>query len=706
MAKLFITFLLSCLSLYAEAQTWSPYQELYTDNNISVEISFRYSPTACDVQGVSSKYRYRIKGKLYSTKKYVTWKMDYIHCNGIKYIETNSVNIGLNGYDGIIESLDYTFQGKELEKEIYGISTSHLETKEKKELKGLHSVLPQQIIGGRKIYKGESLTLSFREGMLAAGAQWKWYADSCGGEAIGSGMSITVSPEQTTRYYLKAESNLAASECIYTTVDVSEESKLPTSIYGHSNICTGQTVKLSFVGGKLGENSEWVWYEGSCTGKKAGRGEILTVAPTENTTYFLKATGEFGTTVCISKRVLVETASTAPQGIISGSGTIVCHGTPVQLKVSGGELGREAQWVWYKNNIQPSNKVATGTNVSLFPTEKTRYLVRAEGECGNTTTVSSEIEVLPPPEAPVDIKSEDDQVYKGKKTTLRVLSLNETGSFNWIWNEGKCGGKQIGTGESLRYKFKNPVSISVYSTNTCGASKCITKTFQPLSRSIANTKAEPEKKFQLGFELGANFIGLAPVDKNTTSFKTGIGAETGLMFHPLYKKNIILGLGANFIIGKYFFGKSPVPIKESHNYYTIFQPRVELAAGIKHIKFLTSYTNKMYTEKYSLEDKSRHKESHRQDKIGFGLRIGSNFRNPRAIYFDIAYLMTRKYDWSWNDFNWKFKTEQDWGKGISASVWVHNAVKIDAEVLFKTSNPGYYGNAYNLGIKYNLNRYY
>lgn len=706
MDKVFYTILLSLLYSLTQAQSWSPYQELYTDNQISVGISFRNSPTACEAQGISSKYRYRIKGKFYNTRKYVTWKMDYINCNGIKFIETNSVNIGLNGHDGVIESLDYTFLATELEKEIYDIATNTYDAKEKKEIKGIHSTLPKQILGSKTIYKGQSTTLSIRDGLLASGAEWKWYTDSCDGELAGTGSSITVSPAQTTRYYLKAMSNLSSTECIYAEIIVREDSKLPATIYGDNSICRGGTLKLSFVGGVLGDSSEWVWYEGECGGKEAGRGEVMTASPISSTTYYLSAEGPNGTNQCISKRIIVETPSTAPTSISGDLKSNICPDDNITLKVIGGNIGEGAQWVWYKNSIQPSNKAGMGASLKATLTTDIKYLVRAEGECNNTSDVSIDIQVLPPPEDPTDIKSETAEVYKGKKTTLRVLSFNDTRKFNWVWSDGKCGGKQIGTGEVIKYKFKAPTTISIHSTNTCGNSKCITKTFQPLDRSIINQKAEPSKNIQIGFELGANTAALTPIDKNTTSVKIGVAAEAGLIFHPLFKKNIIIGLGANYIIGKYFFSKSPIPVNEAKNYFMIFQPKAELAAGIKHAKALFTYSNKMYSEKYTLMDNTRQEESYRQDKIGFGLRIGSNYRNPRTIFFDISYLMTRRYDWAWSDFNWSFQSDQKWGKGILASLWIHNAVRIDAEVLFKDENPEFYGTSYSLGIKYNLNRYF
>ncbi|MBT1696876.1 T9SS type A sorting domain-containing protein [Fulvivirgaceae bacterium PWU4] len=51
----------------------------------------------------------------------------------------------------------------------------------------------------------KNTTLSIATGTLNGATEWKWYNDSCGGTALGSGTSITVSPAATTTYYARGE---------------------------------------------------------------------------------------------------------------------------------------------------------------------------------------------------------------------------------------------------------------------------------------------------------------------------------------------------------------------------------------------------------------------------------------------------------------------------------------------------------------------
>jgi M6 family metalloprotease-like protein len=55
------------------------------------------------------------------------------------------------------------------------------------------------------ICSGSSSTLTVSGGSLGTGASWQWYSGSCGGLFMGTGNSISVSPEFTTSYYVRAE---------------------------------------------------------------------------------------------------------------------------------------------------------------------------------------------------------------------------------------------------------------------------------------------------------------------------------------------------------------------------------------------------------------------------------------------------------------------------------------------------------------------
>ncbi|HUH73075.1 MAG TPA: hypothetical protein VLZ75_01585 [Chitinophagales bacterium] len=699
-----LTLIISLLlfSLSVQSQSWTEFKRIYSDQQLEVEISYRNSETACDRHGRSSKYRYKISGKLYTTTAFLVWKIKYIDCNGITYIETNSVNVGRDGIDGIIESLDYTFNSKKVDNESYDVSLSTIEKKDKREFIFLETILPQNIVGSNTIYKGEQTILSINGGQIGTGAKWQWHKDSCDGELIGYGESISISPNQNTTYFFKSVLENKSSNCISHHVDVINGSKLPSEILGENSICQDRSTKLYFPYGILGEHSEWVWLENSCSGKEIGRGNSIMVSPKTQTTYFLKAIGEYGTEDCISKTVSIGTFSSIPISISTQKNS-VCLGESIKLQVNGGTLGQGAEWTWYKNIISPNNKIGIGTSIEEKPTTSTIYIVRAEGPCNKTEGVSINIEVLHIPTEPNSISALS-AIFKGKKTDLKI---DNTLSNNWKWTLNNCDGEHIGTGQSITYKFKKATTISVIDSNSCGKSNCYIQTFYPTKSSSNKSHVDSSKNMLLGFDLGGQTITFLP-SSNSSTILLGVAVEGGLSYYPLFKKMISLGLSANYSVGTFVNNNSPVEVSSKSSIFSILQPKIEFAVGLNKIKLLTSYSNKMYSEKFTLRDNesSIYSNSYRQDNIGLGLRIGSNFRNTRAIFFDVSYLFTRKYNWAWDNFNWKFKTEDDWNHGVSTSIWVHNAIKIEGEFLFKDIHSQNYNKSFRVGVKYTFNRYY
>ncbi len=68
------------------------------------------------------------------------------------------------------------------------------------------SIAPDAILSSNNNFcVGETADLTVDGGSLVAGAQWVWYANSCGGTSIGTGTNITVQPSNAATYYVRAE---------------------------------------------------------------------------------------------------------------------------------------------------------------------------------------------------------------------------------------------------------------------------------------------------------------------------------------------------------------------------------------------------------------------------------------------------------------------------------------------------------------------
>ncbi|WP_346320999.1 hypothetical protein, partial [Chitinophaga sp. YIM B06452] len=98
--------------------------------------------------------------------------------------------------------------------------------------------------------------------------------------------------------------------------------------------------------------------------------------------------------------VTINTPSTAPT--ISLPTPNICVGASATLTLTGGTLGSNSQWVWYRGNCTTGTEIARGVNsITVNPTTTTTYSVRAEGPmtCSNSACVSATVTVYQMPAA-------------------------------------------------------------------------------------------------------------------------------------------------------------------------------------------------------------------------------------------------------------------------------------------------------------------
>lgn len=160
-----------------------------------------------------------------------------------------------------------------------------------------NSVAPDEVMGKGMICRGEKdVRLTVLGGILGKGAHWAWYEGGCSGRKIGEGSAVTVSPIQTTQYFVRAEGGSNTTECRSFTVNVANLSVKPQGIAGPDMVNANQPFSLKITGGKLAEGASWTWYEGTATNKTMiGKGPFLDNIRTEkSTTYFVTAESDCG----------------------------------------------------------------------------------------------------------------------------------------------------------------------------------------------------------------------------------------------------------------------------------------------------------------------------------------------------------------------------------------------------------------------------
>lgn len=459
----FYTFLISILILcqISLAQdNWKSKGEIFKGNGVVVEIDFLIDPQVCSSNLARSKYRFRVTGQ---PKKefYINWRMDYYNCQN-ELVSANHYARIEKDNPAISESSPREFPGVKMANFFYDILASQaVEIRESTPRKYKTSLEPIAISGPASLSVGESSRLSLNGGSLGEGANWKWYTELCGGNLAGTGEYLDIKPDKTTTYFIRAEgSNTTA--CISRTVVVSDISQAAEKISGTELYCGNDSgVTMAVTGGKLSSTAKWVWYAGSCNGARIGEGASIHVTPEANTLYFVRAEGVSGVTECKSFLVRVGTPSEKPRTILGPDRED--YQKAFQLSVSGGRLGTNAQWVWYEGSEVNRKLVQRGPAVyDLKPSQSTTYLVRAEGDCGNSEFIYKYVEIAMPRVKAVAQKSEP-QVKKPLAAFLNAGAVeNNFSQLNSVSNFSLTAGLGNKAGFYGRIKFSSSDANASY----------------------------------------------------------------------------------------------------------------------------------------------------------------------------------------------------------------------------------------------------
>lgn len=327
-----------------------------------------------------------------------------------------------------------------------------------------NSTNASSINGTGAICPGNNASLSVNGGSLGTSANWIWYSSSCGGTQVGTGNSISVSPSSATTYYVRAEGLCNNTSCVSGTVTLHTESSPATSANASpATIIPGNSSTLSISGGSLGSGATWRWYTGSCGGTYVGTGTSISVSPTVNTTYFVRAEGTCNNTECVSVTVFVE-----------GSVTI-CPGDIARLSINGGSLGTGASWHWYSSNCGVGS-VGTGASLDVSPSSTTTYFARAEGTCNTTGCASMQVIVNTESTNPTSISASNSDICVGGSSTLTVNGGSLGTGASWQWYSGSCGGTFLGTGTSITVNPTSTTNYYVRAEGDCNLTSCVSRT--------------------------------------------------------------------------------------------------------------------------------------------------------------------------------------------------------------------------------------
>ncbi len=228
-----------------------------------------------------------------------------------------------------------------------------------------------------------------------------------------------------------------AQACVYSTATSS-------ILVSNTNLCAGDSVTLTVNGGILGTGASWIWRANQCnSGTVVGTGNSITLAPTVNTTYVVKAEGgcSYGFTPC-SVIPLSINAMPIASTISSSTATTFCANDSVTLMGNNGGL-------W--NNGLSTSSITVYTSGDYFVTNSNL--------CGNVT--SNHILVIANLLPVVTIYSSSINVCNGDS-----VIMSGGGAETYIWANGIVNG--------LAFLPTSSATYTVTGTDTNGCSNTTT----------------------------------------------------------------------------------------------------------------------------------------------------------------------------------------------------------------------------------------
>ncbi|MBO9203472.1 MULTISPECIES: CshA/CshB family fibrillar adhesin-related protein [Niastella] len=183
----------------------------------------------------------------------------------------------------------------------------------------------------------------------------------------------TVTPLQTTTYYVKVNNSLGCSARVGVTVNADKQ-KPVISINNDTTICIGTAVQLA--ASATGTVVSYAW--SPLTGLNNSAIPTPIAQPAAATTYAVKVTGGNG---CIGEDSVKVTLHPPPNFVVNPVNAIICENDLLQLTASGGD---DYSWLDAGNTL-----VGNTASITLQPaTSQTYRVIIKENTCNNSDTRS------------------------------------------------------------------------------------------------------------------------------------------------------------------------------------------------------------------------------------------------------------------------------------------------------------------------------
>ncbi|MDX1585059.1 MAG: hypothetical protein R3338_15785, partial [Thermoanaerobaculia bacterium] len=295
---------------------------------------------------------------------------------------------------------------------------------------------------GKVIGPGESTTLS----VIAANATtYTWYVGASGNTSTlaGTGPDLTVSPSQTTSYWVRVGNGCGTVDSASVTVQVLGcTPPFITQQPSDVELQSGEKATLQVVASGSGPLA-YQWYiglSGDTSSPVGDDGSVLVLENvTSNTDVWVRVHDDCGFRDSYTATIRIVTVCHQPKIISQPVGVSIPRGQRAILQVEATGTSLIYQWSRRAGVVSLDVNGATGPVLETEPLEQDRiYYVQVRNNCGSVRSSEARVTVTDCSVPQIVSQTESQKLELGGSIELSVV-VEGTGAFDYQWYEGGSG---------------------------------------------------------------------------------------------------------------------------------------------------------------------------------------------------------------------------------------------------------------------------
>lgn len=307
--------------------------------------------------------------------------------------------------------------------------------------------------------------------------------------ANGTGPVLTVSPAQTTSYWVRVTgqcSPAADSDTATITVNGCPGVNI-SSTSSSTSIIQGRSETLSAFATSGSHGVTYQWFAGAIgdTSRPAGSGPSVTVTPPATQSYWLQVSNDCNAVATSGLVTITVTPCNTPQVVIQPSNADVVSG--FGATISATVMGTQPMlFQWYQGSFPDTTHPVPNATTASFTTDPlfvgASFWLQANNPCGSASTNAAVVRVVATCTAPVIItQPQNETVVSGSSAIVTVTASGP--SLTYAWYQGQVFDFTHPVGGSAPSlatpAITAPTEFWVRITNPCGIVSSVAATVSP-----------------------------------------------------------------------------------------------------------------------------------------------------------------------------------------------------------------------------------